>query len=375
MGERIAFPLPDEQLYEQPPVINTDREQVVGPIHTREQRLWAFHRSPFGKMSTALATAMVLAADHSGSASYTFIENPDKEPGISRSIVADGAHDLSLKVENKGGSAADIHLADWSRMTPISSLPGSAPIQPNEVLKEMITKNEPLTDEIGLTPANIEHRDAFSQWVAGQANRSDLKELLGIQSGQKLTSRQIVDLAGAVVIANADYDTRHDATTPYYKVPLDVTLMNNGQGILQCEGFASATVAVFNVLKEIYPDELKNTYMTTQSGIEEGHVWDLVTELVGPSEASMAFLDPTAADPSYKNEPVDDLNDVTKLLEGLVTKEIIDGETFFRLAEQYNQQKTLTPGQKSDFQEDRMYVQGVNLSPEDDKKIEELLNQ
>lgn len=375
MEERITFPPPNEPPHEQPPVTNADPEQAAGPIHTREQRLWRFHQTPFGRMGTALAMALVLGADQSGSASSVFVENHDKEPGISRSIVSDGVHDLSLKVENKGGSAAEIHLADWRRMTPISSLPGSAPIQPNEVLEEMVTKNEPLTDEIGLTPAKIEHTDAFSQWVADQSNRPDLKESLGIRSDQKITPRQLVDLSGAIVIANVDYDTEHDTTTPYYKVPLDITLMDNEQGILQCEGFASATVAVFDELKKMYPDELKNTYMTTQSGIEEGHVWDVVAQVEGPGEASMAVLDVTAADPSYKKEPVDDLNDVTKWIEDLWDKGIIDGDTFFKLAEQYDQLKPLTPGQKNDLQEDRMYVQDTSSPPEDDKEIEELLNQ
>lgn len=313
-------------------------------------RLTHFYERPLGKLTTGIVTMLALASALPGRETRAH----EQRVTHSANIVTDATGRLDLRVED-GDTVATLHLTDWEDTTAFSSEAGELPIEPNALLESMITKNNPLTDDLGLTPPEIKNESLFNQWVEDQSQRKDLLALLGTDPDSTKNPRQLVDLAASIVMANVDYHFGSIASNNYDK-PMDENLMEGRN--LQCEGYSAATLAVFNELKKLHPDVLKNTYMTTQSGIMEGHMWGFVVQIESSHEASVAFIDATADDPSYsETEPEIQLGFV-ELIEGLFDARIIDDKVFRALVEQYQQKQGLTEREQEELQNDELYLIG-----------------
>jgi hypothetical protein len=349
MSEQPAFPTPE--VPSEPEVKNWTN------------RLEKFVNHPLGRFTTALVTTIALL--RSDQAPTEFAET---ETTSAMSIVAEAnpdAPNVSLHL-GSGEQAITLKLDDWNSSPTDLSQTEQPAIEPSDVLQKFITTQEPLTDKLGLTPANLEHPEAFTQWVQHQAQRTDLLEALHIQAGEPHTAHQLVNLSAAIVMSNVDYETNHIelgtltldeiAERVNYHKPIDKILSEHLP--IQCEGYASATKAVFDELKKLFPKELQNTYMTTQSGIMEGHVWDLVMQVQKHDTASMAFIDATADDPSYsETQPAIHIQHFTKLLEGLFNKGLLNANAFNALVAQYEASRALTPDERQEVKDDQFYLE------------------
>ncbi len=319
---------------------SSEAESLHSPIDSERDgwfnRFIKFRERPLGRFTTGLAMLVLAGMMPQEGKTYEKVHIAS-----SANIIAGptGALDLKIPV---GDSVTTLHLTDWED---ISSTPSYTPetlIQPDAMLENIATTNDTFTDSVGLTPPEIKDQAAFTSWVEAQAQREDLLKALDITPASTMTPRQLVDLSASIAMANLDYGL--DPTTGdhgiTYSLPMDENLMEGRS--MHCEGYAGATLAIFNELKKLYPTELRNTHMTTQSGIQEAHVWNLVIQMQSPHEASVAFIDATADDPSFtRTEPEIHLGFI-QLIEGLFDKGVIDEGAFRLLVQQYQEKYDLS---------------------------------
>ncbi|HSA84123.1 MAG TPA: hypothetical protein VLF20_04525 [Patescibacteria group bacterium] len=275
--------------------------------------------------ATTLAVASILAL-------AGFEQRPTQTPfDISNPLVPASV----VVLENaSNGTPTRLNVQPWDNVN-ISETEDFIPI--NDKIKQITTLSDPYMENFGLLPLKIDNASAFSDWVRAQTQRADIRSYLNIAPQDEPTVEQLINLSAAIVIANVDYHEEYPIKPTgeietNYDIPID-TILKRGIPI-QCEGYAAATLAVFNELKDSYPEKLRNVYMVTEGGIQEGHEWLLVIHATGPNEATLSFIDPSADDPSYAEGESIKLGFV-QILEGFHQKGIVDSPTVYDLAWQY----------------------------------------
>lgn len=175
----------------------------------------------------------------------------------------------------------------------------------------------------------LEDEDKFiemvQQWI--REHHSVLTRL-GITNINGITPVQGAILAGELVMDKLEYGwPEEDAFVPQ---GIDKVL-NGKKGV--CAHYSEATNAVFDILKKLYPEKLRNTYMQVTYNNFHSHVLHEITHgynalynLKKSNEVTVTQLDFTKADkgnsgPDYTKERIPDfLNNLFR--QGLLSREI-----------------------------------------------------
>jgi hypothetical protein len=242
-------------------------------------------------------------------------------------------------------------------------------IQPSPELQHIITQGETTMEGMGLSPLKIQDEKEFTNWIMTNMQESSIQKVAGITDLKNPSPDQLVKLAAAIVIANETYNENASAneTRQVYKLPIDKLLREKIS--LQCEGYTAATLAVFAEIKKMYPDTLSNTYMTSQTAIEAGHMWATVFTVDGPDKAKVSFVDPSGNDPDWKERATAKGFGFVSLVEGFYEKGLIDEKIFYRLIlQQYRSGKLTSEELEKAVSDDPWYVKTTdaddNVLPE-----------
>jgi hypothetical protein len=203
-------------------------------------------------------------------------------------------------------------------------------IQPSTELQKIITTETPLMETLGLDSKRIQDEKEFTKWIMDNMKDPSIQEIAGITDLKNPTPDQLVKLASAIVIANESYDENaslEDLDT-IYRQPIDKNLREKIP--MQCEGYSSATLAVFDKLKQMYPDTLTNTYMTSQSAIQADHTWTTVFTVNGPDNATISYVDPAADDPDWEKGHLVKIG-IVALFDGFYDKGLVKEQEFYKL--------------------------------------------
>lgn len=281
--------MPDLEI---PQPLVLDQEVAQDPYMGRVQRFVA-------RVAIASAVGVGLAGDTGNHHLDALYDNPFHATAVTLQIPE---ADATANTEIHFGDIRDDQgvKADFSQVS-------TKHITPNVFLQKLVTTEDPDQIGFGLAPPNIANRTKFKEWVDSKTQNPEIQAQAGITDMNTATPKDLIKLSTAIVDADTRYyygDDKFDdqlaAMDKIYATPMDETLEKGGQ--LECEGFSSATEAVFNTLKTEYP-QLTNTYMVSASAPAAGHMWNLAVQVEEPDKATAVFVDSTTASTSYKEGP------------------------------------------------------------------------
>lgn len=240
----------------------------------------------------------------------------------------------------------DTHLqvSDWENLRIPESNP-SIPIN-TPTIRSLISSEDPIFKEVGLDLLHLENKALFQEWIEQQTRNPQLLNDLNISSVDAISSKQLVEMAVAIVARNLSYSRDTNAKEASAREPVDKILMHHLPA--ECVHYAAATQTVFNILKETHQDKLNNVYMGTVQLWRPSHILNSVTVVGEGKSANVSFIDATAADVSWGKEYIENTN-FLNLLSSWGQQGIIGPAATIAIARDFLERNEIPLEMKSEF--------------------------
>lgn len=246
-------------------------------------------------------------------------------PLIGFTLLAAGAWGIKKFVdevdESMFGTATETMTLDDAKVTytDFKTLPESPPKEPIKPtasgLRRIINEDYRL---LGIETKNqnlVSSPENFKLWIEGETANPDVLAQAGISEIGAATSKDLVEIAVAIVAKNLSFDEgtlEAEKSTDVDQAlaadeqlqrtvdtePVDKILMNHIPVV--CRHYSTCVKEVFKVLKGLYPEKLTNVYVKRSISYSMSHSWNIVLFVDKPDAATAAFIDPTLLDnPDY----------------------------------------------------------------------------
>lgn len=293
----------------QPEIFETNTRKVESPSILK--KLESLFKKRFGRRMM-LTLGLLTLASFGGS------ERPH-EHGKSYGEMA--STEITLSHGEK------IKFADWQDLQINRQNEG---LNYSDNLKAIIESKNTILEDLGLYPIKIENGEAFTEWVLNEISTPQILEASHIKSLEEASSKNLVEIAVAVAVKNLTYSKDVQALEQSAQEPVDQILKKHLPA--ECSHYSVATQAIFESMKKIFPERLKNIYLNTieLSPNKGSHFFNKIIIVEKPNEADVSYVDPTAADVSWGEHYIS-REDFSDLLSELRSKAIITTDTYYAL--------------------------------------------